>query len=380
MGKRKHKRDDKHISKKIRRLVEKSLREHAERRRRRTRSESLNTSSSEDYRSDAEYSADDSRRNADYELENEVDDYSNRPQSIVSKISQDQSLQPVEDANIPEVITPSETQPTNFETLNQSQPSTSDVPQEILSVLGVAKISERPLGEKIPSEISERWGNILLDGLTKEHKVTLIEKMLVPENFTLAHAPKLNPDVAAVLSEAAKNRDKRLEKSQNQLGSGLAGLVNLTKDLINTDLEKLETIKRISEIAQVLLDLHHDETNNRRKLIVPLLDKRFWSTIQGVKRDSFLFGERLSESIKNTKDIERSSQQIKKSAPPQQSFQRKNTTFSGNYRAPPRLPANAKPAPKYHESQTSTSTRRATTNQPRGRGAHSGRMQDRRRK
>lgn len=235
-----------------------------------------------------------------------------------------------------------------------------EVPEEILEMLGQAKNLEEKLGEKIPKEISERWGKILLDGLVKEQKEALRDKMLIPENFLLVRAPRLNPEVSAVLTEPAKKRDKRLEFSQNQLGSGIAGLVNLTKDLIQSDVPKLEVIKKLSEVAQILLDLHYEETINRRKLLLPLLDKSFWNTTNGVKRETFLFGDKLGETIKNSKDIEKSGQQIKKPTAPQQRFQPK-PSFSGNSRFPPRQQSNSKPAAvpsRYYEPQPSTSARR----------------------
>ncbi|KAL4718551.1 hypothetical protein ACJJTC_003394 [Scirpophaga incertulas] len=93
------------------------------------------------------------------------------------------------------------------------------VPAEILLALGEAKKSEEGIGKKTPVEISERLGKILIEGLTKEQKEALLTKILIPENFQMARAPKLNAEVAAVLTESAKNRDKRLQKSQNQLGT-----------------------------------------------------------------------------------------------------------------------------------------------------------------
>ncbi|KAL4703907.1 hypothetical protein ACJJTC_014827 [Scirpophaga incertulas] len=44
------------------------------------------------------------------------------------------------------------------------------VPAEILLALGEAKKSEEGIGKKIPVEISERLGKILIEGLTKEQK------------------------------------------------------------------------------------------------------------------------------------------------------------------------------------------------------------------
>lgn len=87
--------------------------------------------------------------------------------------------------------------------------------------------------------------------------------------------------------------------------------MNLTKDLIQTDCPKLDIIKRLSEIGQILLDLHNAKTINARKLIIPLLDKSFCNIIKGVKRGNNLFGDKLGD-IKNSKEIERSIQSAKK--------------------------------------------------------------------
>lgn len=77
-------------------------------------------------------------------------------------------------------------------------------------------------------------------------------------------------------------------------------------------IDKIDILIRISEVSQILLDLHHEETYNRRTLIVPLLDKNFWNIIKGVRRDDLLFGTKLDENIKTSKGIEKSCQQIKK--------------------------------------------------------------------
>lgn len=200
-------------------------------------------------------------------------------------------------------------------------------------MLGVPKRSEETFGKKIPSEISERLGKILVEGLAKGQKEALIAKTLIPENFQLAKAPKLNAEVASVLVDSAKNRDKRLEVMQNQLGSGIA---DLTSDLVSKDLSKLEIIKRISEVNHIFLDLHHEETMNRRRLIIPMLDRSFIKIIEGVKRDKYLFGDSLGENTKNTKSLEKSGLQIKKPVQTQSSSSKNTGPQQGNTRAPSR--------------------------------------------
>lgn len=240
---------------------------------------------------------------------------------------------PISDPITPEISSPEKLPE---EPKEKSEAEENPVPQEILLILGEAKHMEETLGSNIPVEISERWGRILVNGLTKEQKESLLSKTLIPGNFLLAKAPKLNAEVAAVLNEPTKNRDKRLEKMQNQLGSSIAGLANLTAKLLFEDLGKMEIIKLIAEVNQILLDLHYEETLNRRRLIIPMLDKSFITIIQGVKREKFLFGDNLTENIKNTKSLEKSSLEIKKPNPFQQPTPRRPNTANtqGNARAP----------------------------------------------
>ncbi|XP_049694758.2 uncharacterized protein LOC126054217 [Helicoverpa armigera] len=405
MGKRKYHYKDKDIRRKIRRLEDKLARRgsHDRDHRRRyqdryRRSETPSSYSSDEHDAGERYYNQSDEENAhpsrcqeqlsdgDYIL-CDSDDYLDNPQSkkLASTV---QVASPA--ANPPPAASPkqglpvdpgvSQTLTTTGISVEEVTPTNTEVPQEILNILGEAKKIEQQLGEKIPAEISERWGKILLDGLAKEQKDSLIEKMLIPENFLLAKAPKLNPEVAAVLSDAAKNRDKRLEKSQNQLGCGLAGLVNITNHLIKEDMDKFDIIKRISEVSQLLLDLHYEETINRRKLIIPLLDKKFWNTIQGVKRETYLFGDKLGENIKNTKDIEKSSQHIKKATPAQQPFQRRTTSL-GNARGPPRQQqSQAKPTTSATNRFQPPPAATRRTQQPRARPAPSSRHHDRRHK
>lgn len=209
------------------------------------------------------------------------------------------------------------------------------LPDEILEALGDPKGKDEVFGPKIPDELSKRWGRVLVDGLTKEQRQEMMEKTLIPENFRLAKAPLLNPEIAPVLGEAVKSRDKLLEKAQNHLGLGIAGLTNLASALIEKDLNKIETLKKISEVSQIFLDLHHENTNTRRKLVITSLDKKFTDIIKEAKRDTFLFGSELGEKIKASKTAERSGLHIKRNATGASSTTRKFSS-QGNWKGPPR--------------------------------------------
>jgi hypothetical protein len=215
------------------------------------------------------------------------------------------------------------------------------LPAQILEALGDPKAKDEPLGPKIQEEISKRWGRVLVDGLNKEQRQALHEKFLFPENFKLAKAPLLNPEIAPVLSEPVRNRDNLLQKSQNVLGRGISGLTNLTSSLIDEDTDKVEIIRKLSEITQIFLDLHHDNTKTRRKLIITSLDKKFTSMISDVKRDEFLFGSNLNEKIKASKTAERSGLQVRRSD--SGPSRRQIYHHSGNWRGPPRHQGSSKP-------------------------------------
>ena len=139
----------------------------------------------------------------------------------------------------------------------------STLPVEILEALGNPKGREEVFGPNIPEEIAERWGRVLVDGIAKEQKPQVTEKCLIPSNFRLAKAPVLNPEILPVLTDAAENRDKLMEKSQNQLGLGILELTYLASVIIRDYMNKIEILKKISEISQIFLDLHHKDTTRK---------------------------------------------------------------------------------------------------------------------
>lgn len=217
----------------------------------------------------------------------------------------------------------------------------SDIPEqvpaaelsvEILEALGDPRSKDEVLGPAINGEISKRWGRVIVEGMTKDAKEAITQKALIPENFRLAKAPKLNLEIAAVLSDTVKNRDKILEKSQNHLGLGIASLTSLASELIDKDLDKVCILKKLSDVSQIFLDLHFENTKTRRKLVTNSLDKKFNGIVSDVKRDEFLFGADLGEKIKATKTAERSGFQIKRV----DSYPRTQTATQGNWRGPPK--------------------------------------------
>ncbi|XP_061710563.1 uncharacterized protein LOC133520206 [Cydia pomonella] len=235
------------------------------------------------------------------------------------------------------------------------------LPSDILEALGDPKGKEEIYGPKIPDEISKRWGRVLVDGLEKDVKQKLPEKHLIPDNFRLAKAPILNPEIISVLNESVRYRDKLLEKEQNQLGLGISELTNLASAVITENLDKVEILKKLSEASQIFLDLHHDQTTRRRKLITTTLDKKFVTIISDVKRDTYLFGANLGEKIKATKTAETSGLQVKRKDVNAIASTSRKYPNQGNWRGPPRTyyqhhhlqraPRQGGPRPRYPHQQ-----------------------------
>ncbi|XP_061704191.1 uncharacterized protein LOC133515637 [Cydia pomonella] len=341
MGKRKHKDRDSHIRRKIRRLQER-LRYNS------TDSESgdtLLTTVSESHRSDySRYDPGSPPPDEYYQapFSDESDDsILVRPRSTVCvprAAPGDESGAVNSAPNLNITASPGDNSTGNGHapsTNGAAGDSVAPLPDDILAALGDPQDKDEKLGPKISEEISERWGRIIVNGLTKEQRQDILEKALIPENFLLLKAPQLNPEIAPILSETVKNRDKSIEKIQQHLGIGIAALSNLTSQVIKTDINKIEMLRNLSQVSNILSDLHYENTMHRRKLVSQSLDKNFHNIVKDVKRDAYLFGVNLGEKIKTSKTAERSGLQIKRSDRRNENATRKYT-YRENWRGPPR--------------------------------------------
>lgn len=57
--------------------------------------------------------------------------------------------------------------------------------------------------------------------------------------------------------------------------------------------------------------IHYNETESRKAFIYPGINKQFKMTLKDRKSDTLLFGENLSEKIKESKNIEKLTQSVK---------------------------------------------------------------------
>lgn len=246
------------------------------------------------------------------------------------------------------------------------QPDLDLIDPELLQAIGeyVPEVAE--WGPDINDNLAKIWTPILRDGLKKETKEEIVKKHLLPKNCPLSKPPTLNPEIAAMLTENSKNRDHRILKKQNQLGCVLSILGEIITGMLKKALDTQGALKLLSEASRLVADSHFTESETRRALITPLLEKSFVEAFKDRKRDSHLFGDKLGEFIKSSRGIKKTGQLIQAvstsssslnwNGPPPRHFQRSsraplNRSGAGGPRAPtPQHP----PAPPSRRASATT--------------------------
>lgn len=185
-----------------------------------------------------------------------------------------------------------------------------DFDPELLQALGVFEADTIEWGENIHEEIAKHFQHILLNGLKKVGKEDLHKRYLFPKNLPFSKAPTLNPEIAAMLTEASRNRDQRILAKQEQIGKALSGLGKAMTFLLKKEPNIAEAIRTLSDVGKLVADAHFAETETRRSVVIPLVEKSLIDPFKNRKRDSFLFGEKLGDLVKSSRGIKKTGQLI----------------------------------------------------------------------
>ncbi|XP_063374965.1 uncharacterized protein LOC134662622, partial [Cydia amplana] len=213
--------------------------------------------------------------------------------------------------------------PTNVdaEVLEETNPVISPANEEVadnfdpdlIKALGETETEQGEFGVDLQPDIASRFQQILINGLKKETREELLKKYLFPSNVPLAKAPTLNPEVAAMLVETCRLRDKRLYGKQDQLGRALAAVGKALTYLLKKNPDIAEVMSTLNDAGKLIADSHYAETDTRRSVIIPLVDKSLIESFKDRKRDSFLFGDKLGDLVNTSKGIKKTSQFIQAS-------------------------------------------------------------------
>jgi len=109
------------------------------------------------------------------------------------------------------------------ETASGEDMSFTELDQETLDILGVDSIFKDEGKFMLHSKLALAWDKILLEGLRKDKKIELLEKYPRKGNCPI-QSPKLNPEIAAMVKDTIRNRDKYLSADQELCGASLSAL------------------------------------------------------------------------------------------------------------------------------------------------------------
>ncbi|KAK2577576.1 hypothetical protein KPH14_012787 [Odynerus spinipes] len=203
--------------------------------------------------------------------------------------------------------------PPNTNENTQNEEIEPEIENEILEILGKDPSTEQAKEHPIHSQLVARWNGWITEGLPKEEKTEVLSKFSRKGSCKLEE-PGLNPEVAASMNESAIKRDKHFLTLQNTLGSAIAALgagttrIIMQKEGLN---ERIKILEYLSDAGKILTDFHHSLTLARKSFISPGLPKEIRDVLENVKTDTLLYGEKLSERIKESQSIEKIGQNIR---------------------------------------------------------------------
>lgn len=172
---------------------------------------------------------------------------------------------------------------------------------DVLEIIGEAPVVKQAV-LNVSSHISTRWLNWLKVGMQKGAKDALLQKYPRSGDCCL-EAPSLNAEIKACLHERALKKDNYFATTQNLVGSALSALSVVIEPLLtqNGEINSNKMLEHLWEASQLLIEIHRSQTVARRASIFTVLEKSVVTTLEKIETDSFLFGNNLTEKIKESK-------------------------------------------------------------------------------
>lgn len=256
----------------------------------------------------------------------------------------------------PEVVNNVVDDPTTTETASkegndaEAGPSTviepnveaSELDDEILSFLGETPSKEKKYGPDMQKDLALRWEHISTSGLSKEARKELVEKHLIPNNCKKIEAPMLNPEIKAAVTDWLLKKDKALETKQKQQAAAISCISEALTLILSSENRDPKVIKLIIEAGRIMCDSQHTESLTRRSFICSTIKKELKDQLYDTEIDKFLFGEKLADTLKAAKAINRSASEMKVPAPYKTPVQQNKASTSKNSK--PQYPNSRPPA------------------------------------
>ncbi|CAG5090666.1 Protein of unknown function [Cotesia congregata] len=198
---------------------------------------------------------------------------------------------------------------------------------------------------KVDDTIEKQWTNWMAKGLTEEARKELLKKY--------------------------SRRDQHFADTQNCVGTALISLgsaISMLMENPEDGVDQIQLMKYIWDAGKIMADVFHQHSTARKSFITPNLDKDIKSTLEATVSDEWLYGQKLTDQVKDAKNIKKASTSLKA---PEKSTTKK-TTSQVNWRGSPgkarqvgyypkRQFTNVKYKPRPFQTRPSQSSSRSTT-------------------
>ncbi|BES97093.1 unnamed protein product [Nesidiocoris tenuis] len=186
----------------------------------------------------------------------------------------------------------------------------------LIEIIGKDPEASGPDPKPLNEAIVHRWRHTLGNGLAKDERVTLLDKIKTPPNLMELNPPILNEEVSNVISKSTKLKDYHLTNLQLLLGKSLSALsvpleILLSKNNgISPENNKL-LLEHVSSSAKLVAHSFHLISQTRRQGLFPSLNSSVKEILEKSPPSTHLFGSDLSDKIKSAKSIQNVSKDLK---------------------------------------------------------------------
>ncbi|XP_053997319.1 uncharacterized protein LOC128886425 [Hylaeus anthracinus] len=186
----------------------------------------------------------------------------------------------------------------------------SPLDENILQALGEDPIEEESAEIKLHSSIAKRWKHWFNNGLKETEKERLTKKYLRLKGLIV---PKLNPEIAIMLTESSITRDKHFAERQQLATSALAALGSVIRDIAEEKdgINIVSFVEKINDAVKLINHITFEETQSHKAFILPMVEKQCKTLLKESETDSFLFGTNLGARIKEAQNLNKMGQNLK---------------------------------------------------------------------
>lgn len=214
-----------------------------------------------------------------------------------------------------------------------------ELDKELLEVLG----EEVPVSNsqiKTNEKLKKWWKGWMEKGISEEVRKELLKKYPRDGEF-VTEAPKINLEVQRHLTEVAKKRDEHFMQTQICVGAAISSLseaISIMTETSSETVDQTHLLRCLWDTGKILTDIFHQQSDARKSFITPTLDKDIKPTLDASISDEWLYGQRLTEQVKEAKAIVKAAATLKASEKPVAKKPANRTYAQGNWRGPPVKP------------------------------------------